>query len=177
MGDPAESRGETRDCTGRLIDGCVDCVGQCAGLLRDMPNELFAGRRDGNSSIGTHLRHIIDRFQCFFNGLGGGCINYDDRRRGTLVETDVRIAAAALAETRDRFAALRPDALDTQVSVRELVHYSGESSIVSSTLDRELMSLITHSIHHLAIIAVIARSTGFPLPANLGKAPSTIAAE
>ena len=39
------------------------------------------------------------------------------------------------------------------------------------------MGLITHSIHHLAIIAMIARSASFSVPPNLGKAPSTIAAE
>lgn len=173
MGDRADSGGRT----GRLIDGCIDCVDRCGELLDGMPGEVFASRGDGISSIGAHVRHIVDRYQCFFNGLGAGCIDYDDRKRGTSVETDVRAAAGALAETRGRFEVLDPGACGADISVRELVHYNGEPTVAASTLDRELMSLITHSIHHLAIIALIARSTSFPVPPNLGKAPSTIAAE
>ena len=163
--------------TGRLIEGCIECVDQCGELLDGMPAEVFAKRGDGNSSIGAHVRHIVDRCQSFFKGLGAGCIDYDDRKRGTSVETDVRAATNALAETRGRFEALDLDTRGAEISVRELVHYNGEPTVAASTLDRELMGLITHSIHHLAIIAMIARSTSFPVPPNLGKAPSTIAAE
>ena len=173
MSDRADFRGRT----GRLIDGCIDCVDQCGELLDGMPREVFASSGEGISSIGAHLRHIVDRYQCFFNGLGAGCIDYDDRKRGTSVETDVQAAAAALAATRDRFEELDPGACGAEIPVRELVHYHGEPTTATSTFDRELMGLITHSIHHLAIIAMIAHSTGFPVPPNLGKAPSTIAAE
>ncbi len=173
MGDRADSRGRTA----RLIAGCIDCVDRCGELLDGMPGDVFASRGDGDSSIGAHMRHIVDRCQCFLNGLDGGCIDYDDRRRGTGVETDARVAAAALAKTRGRFENLDPDACGGGISVRELVHYHGEPAVAASTLDRELMGLITHSIHHLAIIAMIARAGGFPVPANLGKAPSTVAAE
>ncbi len=173
MSDRAESRGRR----GRLIDGCITCVDQCGDLLRNMPDEVFASREGGSSSIGAHVRHILDRFHCFFNGIDEGCINFDDRKRGTSVETDVRIAADVLTATRDRFKNLDLDAFNAGISVRELVHFNGEPTIAASTLDRELMGLITHSIHHLAIIAIIARSSSFPVSANLGKAPSTIAAE
>ena len=173
MNDRADARGRTM----RLIDGCIDCVDRCDELLDGMPGEVFASRGDGNSSIGAHVRHIVDRYQCFFNGLGAGRIDYDDRKRGTSVETDVHVAAAALTETRGRFEVLDLDAFGAEIPVRELVHYNGEPTVAASTLDRELMGLITHSIHHLAIIAMIARASGFPVPPNLGKAPSTIAAE
>ncbi|MYI01541.1 MAG: DinB family protein, partial [Gammaproteobacteria bacterium] len=157
MSDRADAGGRT----GRLIDGCIDCVDRCGALLNGMPGEVFASRGDGNSSIGAHVRHIVDRYQCVLNGLAVGCIDYDDRKRGTSVETDVRVAAGALAETRGRFENLDLDACGAEISVRELVHYNGEPTVAASTLDRELMGLITHSIHHLAIIAMIARSASF----------------
>lgn len=170
-------RADFRDRTGWLIEGCITCVNQCDELLRDMPVEIFSSRGDGNSSIGAHIRHVIDRYQCFFHGLEAGNIDYDDRRRGTAVETDPAAAARALAETRRRFDDLDVDTCAAEISVRELVHYQGEPATAASTLERELMGLITHSIHHLAIIAMIARYCRFPIPENLGKAPSTIAAE
>ena len=122
MSDRADAGGRT----GRLIDGCIDCVDRCGELLNGMPGEVFASRGDGNSSIGAHVRHIVDRYQCVLNGLAVGCIDYDDRKRGTSVETDVRVAAGALAETRGRFENLDLDACGAEISVRELVHYNGE---------------------------------------------------
>ena len=162
--------------TVRLIDGCMTCVNQCNELLRGMPEEVFASSGDGASSIGAHVRHIVDRYQCFFNGLDSGCIDYDDRKRGTAAETDVNVAVHSLAGTRGRLDRFDADAYAAEISVRELVHYHGEPATTASTLERELMGLITHSIHHLAIIAMIARSCSFPVQKNLGKAPSTIAA-
>ena len=173
----AASCAEFRIGTARLVEACVDCIEQCGDLLRHMPAAVFAGCDSGNSSIGAHVRHVVDRYQCFFNGLDSACIDYDDRRRGTAVETEVAAAAAAIAEARNRLAGLDPESRPGTVLVRELVHYNGEPASVESTLDRELMGLVTHSIHHLAIIAMLARSQGFPVPENLGKAPSTIAAE
>jgi hypothetical protein len=48
---------------------------------------------------------------------------------------------------------------------------------ITSTVDRELMALITHSIHHLAIIALIVKSYGYEMDDDFGKAPSTIVYE
>ena len=95
---------------------------------------------------------------------------------GTAAETDVNVAVHSLAGTRGRLDRFDADAYAAEISVRELVHYHGEPATTASTLERELMGLITHSIHHLAIIAMIARSCSFPVQKNLGKAPSTIAA-
>ena len=36
------------------------------------------------------------------------------------------------------------------------------------------MGLVTHSIHHLAIIALIVKSYGYEMDSDFGKAASTI---
>lgn len=160
----------------RLVAGCLACVEQCDDLLRGMPGAVFTASGGGNSSIGAHVRHIIDRYRCFFAGLNQARINYDDRRRGTPVETEPQAALAAIADTRNRLAGLEPASHSRKIQVCELVHYDGVAASVESTIDRELMGLISHSIHHLAIIAMLARSRGHPVPEHLGKAPSTLAA-
>ncbi len=180
MGHRAESRAGAsagrRDSTARLVDGCLACVRQCDKLLLGMTDQVFNAQPGCDSSIGTHMRHIIDRYQCFFSGLETGCIDYDDRRRGSRVETEINMAAGAIAETRRRFQQLELERRGEEIIVSELVHHDGEPTRAASTLDRELMGLITHSIHHLAIIALLARASGYPVPPNLGKAPSTILA-
>ncbi len=85
---------------------------------------------------------------------------------------------------------LELDLANEPIQVREAVDYDGSSSgvgggvggsvgisvgiSVESTVDRELMGLVSHSIHHLAIIVLIAKSHGCNIDGDLGKAPSTI---
>ena len=48
---------------------------------------------------------------------------------------------------------------------------------INSTLERKLMGLVTQSIHHLAIIALLAKSFGHQMGGDFGKAPSAIVYE
>ena len=43
-----------------------------------------------------------------------------------------------------------------------------------STVRRELQFLLSHSIHHYALIATICHANGFPVPEGFGVAPSTL---
>ena len=63
------------------------------------------------------------------------------------------------------------------IGVKEFVLPSSPAVEINSTLERELMGLITHSIHHLAIIALLAKSFGHQMDSDFGKAPSTIVYE
>ncbi len=175
MAKRADSGGKSNGGTERLVAGCIACLGQCGDLLRGMPGAVFTAS-GGDSSIGTHVRHIIDRYRCFFTGLNQARINYDDRRRGGPVETEPKAALAAIADARNCFDQFEPASRGQKIQVCELVHHDGAAASVESTIDRELLGLISHSVHHLAIIAMLARSRGHPVPEHLGKAPSTPAA-
>lgn len=61
--------------------------------------------------------------------------------------------------------------------MRELVHHGSPFAEALSTLDREIMGHISHSTHHLAIIALIAKSLGFEIDEDFGKASSTLVSE
>ena len=43
-----------------------------------------------------------------------------------------------------------------------------------STVRRELDFLLSHTVHHYALIAMSLRLRGLPVPAELGVAPSTL---
>jgi hypothetical protein len=62
---------------------------------------------------------------------------------------------------------------DQQLMVSETVHHRGFLVRVASTAERELMGLVSHSIHHLAIIPLLAEALGHSVDQNFGKAPST----
>ena len=69
------------------------------------------------------------------------------------------------------------EVLGKSIEVRESVHHESPLAEIPSTFDREIMGLISHSSHHLAIIALIAKSLSFEIDDDFGKAPSTLASE
>ena len=159
----------------QLIHGCKHCVNQCDELLNMVSQQVYGSFPEGTSSIGAHMRHILDRYLCFFAGLQNGLIDYDARKRDKSIETNLEAAAFALTSVSRRIDAMTlSEELGKTITVRESVYHQGPSVEIPSTVDRELMGLISHSIHHLAIIALITKSFGYRLDSDFGKAPSTI---
>ena len=52
---------------------------------------------ESTSSIGKHIRHIIDHYTCFFRNLAHAYVNYDDRSRTITVETKIHRACEELS--------------------------------------------------------------------------------
>jgi hypothetical protein len=53
-------------------------------------------------------------------------------------------------------------------------HHTEAEQWSNSSLRRELQFLISHTIHHYALIATLCARDGFELPADFGVAPSTL---
>ena len=161
-----------------LIGGCTNCIAQCDQILSIISQENFTDDPKGSSSIGAHVRHILDRFHCFFAGLAGASIDYDARKRDPEIEQNVEAAMFALGSVARRIERLHSLPFCSElIGVKESVLSSSPAVEINSTLERELMGLIAHSIHHLDIIAMLARSFGHHMDSDLGKAPSTIVYE
>lgn len=161
-----------------LIDGCINCIEQCDQILSIVSQDNFTDGSKGSSSIGAHIRHVLDRFHCFFAGLADASIDYDARKRDPEIEQNVEAATFALESVARRIERLRLLPFCNElICVKESVLPSSPAVEISSTLERELLGLITHSIHHLAIIALLAKSFGHQMDSDFGKAPSTIVYE
>ncbi len=161
-----------------LIDGCIQCIEQCEQILGMVSQEVYVGTSRGSSSIAAHIRHILDRFNSFFFGLPAAAIDYDARKRDKEIEHNLEAACFALATIARRVEQFKqtPFAKDL-ITVKESVLPSCPAVEISSTVEREMMGLITHSIHHLAIIALQAKAFGYPLDDDFGKAASTLVYE
>ena len=159
----------------QLLAGCVRSIEQCGQLLRLISTESYVDSSKGTSSVGAHIRHILDRFHCFLAGMPAGSIDYDARKRDKSIENNLDVAAFALVSVSRRIESMVAlDDLETAITVRESVHHQGPAVTMPSTVGRELMGLVTHSIHHLAIIALIVKSYGYEMDSDFGKAASTI---
>jgi hypothetical protein len=50
----------------------------------------------GNSSIGGHTRHVIELLHCAIDGYSTGQVDYVNRKRNLLLETDRMFAQSVL---------------------------------------------------------------------------------
>ena len=169
---------EDQDSKSLLIGGSTNSIAQCKKILSIIYQENFTDDSNGRSSIGAHVQHILDRFYCFFVGLLEASIDYDARKRDPEIKQNVEAAMFALESVARRIEQLESLPFCSElIGVKEFVLPSSPAVEFNSTLERELMGLITHSIHHLAIIALLAKSFGHQMDSDFGKAPSTIVYE
>ena len=151
---------------------------QAMDLLRSLSDELYvkAVPQAFNTGVGQHLRHCLDHYERFLAGLQSGKIDYDARDRDPRVETDRQYA---LSRIETIVAALRRIAAedgDRAVQVKQASSASQEAASTwsASSVPRELQFLVSHTVHHYALIAMILRLLGLEPHSDFGVAPSTL---
>jgi hypothetical protein len=129
-----------------------------------------------SAQIGPHLRHLLDHYECFLDGLEGGCIDYDQRERDVETETHINAAQHRINAVSVRLTALTPLDLPAQVTVRlsTQAHDERPAEESLSSPARELQFLHSHAVHHYAFIRLILQHQGLVLDEHFGKAPSTL---
>jgi hypothetical protein len=126
------------------------------------------------SSIGQHLRHIIDNYFALIQGLEKGHIDYNWRRRGAQVEQSRMTALAELNELNNWLINLNEDDIEQKITlVSEVCLAETQSDFARSNLHRELIFVASHTIHHIAIISMNMRLQEIDVPEHYGLAPAT----
>lgn len=161
-----------------LADNCATLT-EGAGLIGALAPEFYARKHDFcyQSSIGGHYRHVIDHYFSFLKGCAVGVVNYESRERDPLLETDPSYAAQTTGTLLSALGALQPATFRRQLLLRSEFESSAPESeqawAVSSHL-RELDFLLSHTLHHFALIGTICGVLRQPVPAHFGIAPSTL---
>jgi uncharacterized damage-inducible protein DinB len=123
------------------------------------------------SSVGQHIRHTLEFYQCLFEQAPLGFVDYDARNRDLRLETDLAFSAVFI----DKLTEWLNQPVE-EVGLSMKIFFGEKSQEVQTTLTRELVYIAEHAIHHFAIIK-IALKEGFPeieLPSNFGVAYSTV---
>jgi uncharacterized damage-inducible protein DinB len=160
-----------------LVGALTAALRQVHDLLDGMTDEQY-GRRPGGalaSSIGGHVRHNLDHVAGLLTGLPGGAVDYDRRERGTVIETDRLAAMATTRRLQHDLARVDWDGLPGAVRLTVLPFPDRPPVELLTTPDRELAFVLSHTIHHNALIAVIAAAVGAAVPPGFGYAPATVA--
>lgn len=159
----------------RLIGGCVRVLEQGHALLGRLDDQLYSGTRGlpVQSGAGSHIRHCLDFYQSLLDGVWAGRVDYNRRERDALVARDRACAAAKIEILIEELRALASLPGDTTLLVSP--EEEGADAWCASTLARELQFLLSHTVHHYALVALILRLQGFEPGEEFGVAPSTLA--
>lgn len=145
---------------------------QLTGVLQQLSKADYTRKLSvlGNATLGQHTRHIIELFQELEAGYVSGMVNYDNRKRDLLLETNPGNCINALQFILETIA--RPDK-----PIHILGSYSNEDELsldVTSSYYRELIYNLEHAIHHMAYIRIGVECLGtIVLPKEFGIAPAT----
>lgn len=146
---------------------------QLSETLKQLTNEEYSRPSSVlmNATIGQHVRHIIELFQCLEKGYASGNVNYEKRQRDYRIETDRELAILLLKDI------YRQLDMPNKELVLEADDYrdAGETISIPSNYYREIAYNLEHTIHHMALIRVgVNEVSSVVLPGDFGVAYSTI---
>ncbi|MCB0374777.1 MAG: hypothetical protein KDD04_02550 [Sinomicrobium sp.] len=127
------------------------------------------------STIGMHIRHIIEFYCCLMESRTTGRVDYDSRKRDIELETRSRKCIAVLDDILDFIAT---NSQDFPINLKADYSLKKEDPIIlSTTFYRELLYNIEHTVHHMAIIKIgigELNDAAIRIDENFGVAVSTI---
>jgi hypothetical protein len=124
-----------------------------------------------SNTIGQHVRHIIELFQCLENGYEAGVVNYEKRKRDTEIESNKQTATELLQKIHEGLSKPNKE-LILEAAYDE---HSTEAIEISTNYFREIAYNLEHTIHHMALIRVgITEVSAIQLPDDFGVATSTV---
>lgn len=124
-----------------------------------------------NNTIGQHVRHIIELFQCLENGYPENSVNYEKRKRDVTIETNKDLALELLQAIYGNL-----DRADKPLTLHACYDdHTPDPIAIPTNYYREIAYNLEHTIHHMALIRVgITEVSDIKLPEDFGVASSTV---
>jgi len=157
-----------------MINAIVHNLNRGVKLLNSITDEQYSDMSIAPyySSIGGHIRHILDIFDCIFDGLAKGEVNLAARKRNELAEQKTAFGLSYFEEVMDKLSSLSNADLNQIVPVKDDL---GLGEITQNyTLGAALIQAHSHAIHHFASLGYLINQLGIDLPDNdFGYNPTT----
>lgn len=159
-----------------LKQACTYTLSQLRALISELQPEQYAKELEvfNGNTVGKHVRHVIEFYQCLYKNVDSGNINYDKRERNIFLENDPALAVSEINSIINLL-----DQKSEDISLNLQVTYDWDASEVHSipsSLYREIAYNLEHTVHHMAIIRIGIESfiPEFYFPEDFGVARSTI---
>lgn len=162
----------------QLIAENIMVLRQGIDLLGRLHDDVYARTVSPyfTSGVGKHLRHNVDHYEMFLAGVAGARIDYDGRQRDARFETDRQYAMEKIRGVMAGLEKLTAHNAEQSLLVKmnDAVEKAEAAKWSRSTLARELQFLLSHTIHHYALVAIILKIQGIDCHPDFGVAPSTL---
>ena len=157
-----------------LNDACIENLQVLKGILLKLDDVQYAAPLEvlSNSTIGQHVRHVLEFYLCLLNSVEAGVLNYDTRQRDLALESHVQNGIHTIEHIVHRLNSTRlnlPLTLEGDHGIESPAPFS-----VDSNVQRELAFNLEHAIHHQALIKIGLNQLGQRMESAFGVAPSTL---
>jgi len=160
---------ELQKATAYNLNMISELTNQLGETKLSSPLDILSG-----STIGQHIRHMVEFYGCLVASNKDNTISYDKRERKIELETSPIFIKTTIAEILKKVYDLN---LLAKVSLEgSFSEDNEEGDIIVSSIYREMAYCLEHTVHHLAIVKM-AMKVEFPeivLDKNFGVAYSTI---
>ena len=163
-----------RETCKELVQINIRWLRQALMLIDQMDDETFSTSPPGLAPhrVGSHLRHVLEFYQCFLDGLATSRIDYDARKRDESIERRPRSATTSILSIISRLEEVSSFEGTWELAVR--MENADDDVYLISSVGRELQALSSHTIHHFALIAITLRLHRFEVDPDFGMSPSTL---
>ncbi|WP_010135405.1 DinB family protein [Ochrovirga pacifica] len=157
-----------------MIDAIVQNLEKGKYLLKNLCNDQYSYNQipPYHSSIGAHMRHVLDVFQCVFKGLDNSQVDFTYRERNVTREKCTIQGTAYFDDIIHQLKSLKKEDYSRNLIVIDNLG-SGKISY-STTLAALLAQAQSHAIHHYATVGFLMNQQNIQLPNNcFGVNPTT----
>ena len=154
-----------------LLQTNVDALKEGVELISVLePGQYTKGFKPAfQSTIGAHFRHVVEHYRCFFKQMSEGVFCYDERDREQILECEADYAIESINKIINQFADVSDIAFEQTYTLKD----EQSPNPVETNLQRELLFMQSHTIHHYAMIAAMTRSFGNQPQEDFGVAITT----
>ena len=173
--EPCTPHADCRDLT-LAIGAALD---QLARVVASLDAAQFCSKSCDpafGASIGRHVRHVLDHISAVeIAAMSARIADYEARARDSRMEHEPGIALAEIARLRDRLDLIAPLEAALPATIMIAITRGQPKATLPSTVGRELSFVLSHTIHHHAIIRIMLCDLGLISSINpeFGLAPGS----
>jgi hypothetical protein len=158
-----------------MTQHCKENLWEIRRMINTLNNDqyLYCSELLSHASIGQHVRHILEFYLCLLN-CNDRIVNYDNRVRSKLLETDKEFAKRTIDEICNKLNLVKE--CFEMVLEGDLGPKENQILSIKTTISRELAYCLEHSIHHQALIKIslMEQELSQVIETNFGVAASTV---
>ncbi|MFD2561837.1 DinB family protein [Aquimarina rubra] len=146
-----------------IISSINDNLNNAVALLDAIDSKTYSDDSIGPyySSIGSHIRHTLDFFDCIISGIDTNDIDLTARKRDEILSTNKEAAKSHIHTLQGTLLSYIDANTDYLIHVTDNM---GQGKVtVNYTLESILAHANSHAIHHYATIGYILNQLGIDL--------------